>query len=404
MEAKKITVLAIDDDPGDIELLHRFLEEIPEWEIKFLDYTEPADGLAQLSHCAADIILLDYLLGTTTGLEVYKKMQHYDYKCPVVIMTGHGDEEIATELMRSGVADYLPKNRLSARSLKRVISNAIAKYKLQEALDEHRWKLEKTNQDLLRKNQEIRSLYHIISHELASPLTSAQDYISLVLDGQAGPLTDKQTKFLKIAKESCSRMCLYINDLLDVTRLQTGKLAINTSTASIEKLVSHIVTSMSPDSQRKGIRLKLDIEPDLPEVCIDEVRITQVLTNLLRNALKFTPKGGEISIRASETSKSSEFVQVSVSDTGRGIEPNHLGSIFDLFYQERSTDSLIEQGLGMGLYISRELVRQHGGDIWVQSESGKGSTFSFTIPKNTPRKTSHTVMEGEGVYEKDLLG
>jgi signal transduction histidine kinase len=396
MANKKITVLAIEDDPGDIHLVRRFLEDIPGWEVKFLPFTEPAEGLAQLSRQAEDIILLDYLLGATTGLEVLKAIQHAGCKSPVVILTGHGHEELAAELMRFGAADYLPKNRMSSNSLKRVISNAIAKYKLQEALEEHRRNLQQANRELLCKNEEIQSFYHRLSYKLKSPVTSALGYLSMVLEGSAGPVTDAQRKHLEITQRCCNQMCECINDLVDVTNLQTGELVLTPSPVPLDKFVQQLVASILPVAQKKGIRLKHAIEPGLPEVCIDERRITQVLSNLLDNALKFTSDGGEVTIRVADHPLASKFVVVSVSDTGRGIEPDKLSYIFDRLYQAHSNDWMNHQGLGLGLYICRELVRLHGGDISVQSAPGKGSTFSFTLPKHVPQETSRAVMEQAG--------
>jgi len=406
MSSKKITVLAIEDDPGDIHLLRRCLEDIPGWEVKFLAFTEPADALTQLSQHAPGVILLDYVLGATTGLEVLKTIQRYGCKCPVVILTGHGDEELAAELMRCGAADYLPKNRLSRNSLKRVISNVTAKHKLQEALEEHRQRLEEINQALLRKNQEIQGFYHRLSSKLADPVTSVRGHLSMVLAGSAGPLPDSQRKYLKIAKEGCDQIYLCINDLLEVTALLTGKLAINPCPVSIDKLVHRVVASMSPAAQEKGIRLKYIIQPDLPEVSIDENRMAQVLSNVLSNALKFTPEGGEIIVRVADNPISPEFVLVSVRDTGRGIEPDKLPYIFDRLYQAKSSDWVDHGGMGFGLYICRELIRLHGGDISAHSEPGKGSTFSFTIPKRVPQETSHTVTEiqKEGAHAKESRG
>ena len=400
MEYRKITVLAIEDDPGDIHLVRRYLEDIPGWEVTFLAFTQPAEGLAQLSHHAPDIILLDYLLGDTTGFEVLRTIQKSGYRCPVVILTGHGHEELAAELMRFGAADYLPKNRLSANSLRRVISTAIAKHKLQEALEAHRRRLQEINHELLQKNQEIQNFYHMISHELSSPLTSAQEYVSMVLDGMAGSLNDKQRRFLEIARENCNQMCIHVNDLLDVTRLQTNKFAIHVRPFPMAKLVQGIVASMSSVAKDKGISLELVIESDLPDVLIDEKRITQVLNNLLSNALKFTPEGGEITVGVADNPLALEFILVSVRDTGRGIKPDKLPHIFDRLYQVTSSDWMTHQGLGLGLYICRELVRLHGGEISVQSEPGKGSTFSFSLPKHIRQETSNTTVEREGANER----
>jgi signal transduction histidine kinase len=144
---------------------------------------------------------------------------------------------------------------------------------------------------------------------------------------------------------------------------------------------------MALTAHARGIRLQRVIAPDLPIVWIDEQRIAQVLANLVSNALKFTPAGGEVVVRVSNAPQPSAAVLVSVSDTGPGIAPEHQGYIFDRLYQVRSDDAGIEGGLGLGLYICRELVRLHGGEIWVDSTLGQGSTFAFTVPQHRASDT-----------------
>ena len=393
MAGRKITVLAIEDDPVDIHFVRRCLEDITGWEVKFLPFTEPAEGLAQLSRGEEDVVLLDYLLGATTGLEVLKAIQHAGCKSPVVILTGHGHEELAAELMRFGAADYLPKSRLSSNSLKRVISNAIAKCKLHEALEKHRRNLQKANQELLRKNREIQTFYQRLSSKLKSPVTSARGYVSLVLEGTAGPLTDAQRKYLNHVQHSCSQMLDCIRDLDDVTRLQTGELPITRVPLSVDELVSEVITSTSPVAGKKGIFLKDETESDLPRIHADDARIRQVLSHLVSNAIKFTPEGGAVTVRATESPLAPGFVLISVRDTGRGIEREKLPFVFDRLYQVSSDDWMTHRGLGLGLYICRELVKLHGGNMSVHSEPGKGSTFSFTVPLHVPEGASHKVVE-----------
>lgn len=278
----------------------------------------------------------------------------------------------------------------------------ITERKLAEArLAERTMQLQRTNKDLLRKNEEIESFYHTVSHELKTPLTSAREYVSLVLDKLAGPLTSEQREFLETSMESCDQMTLCINDLLDATRLQTGKLAVNPHPFSMDKLVQRVVALMAPAAEDKGISLQHVIEPDLPDVLIDEKRVAQVLTNLLDNALKFTPEGGEIVVKIGNSPRSLEFVLVSVSDTGRGIEPDRLGRIFDRLYQVKESDSMTQGGLGLGLSICQELVGLHGGEIWAESQPGKGSTFFFTVPKHLPREMVTSGTEKGGENEKD---
>ena len=252
-------------------------------------------------------------------------------------------------------------------------------------------------------NTNIRNFYHTLSHELKTPLTSAREFISIVIDGLAGPLNETQLEYLGVAKESCDQLRLYINDLLDVTRLETGKMRIEFHTLPLVALVERVVEMLAPAAAGKGVSLICDCQPDLPAVPIDRQRILQVLTNLTTNAIKFTPAGGHIRLILREAPADPECLQVNVCDTGRGIPEDQLDMIFNRRYQanhnDQSADS--QSGLGLGLYICQELVDLHGGRIWVESEIGKGSTFSFVVPKQAMRKGTHVLIvdDDDGVRE-----
>src|ERR1700724_1084109 len=149
---------------------------------------------------------------------------------------------------------------------------------------------------------------------------------------------------------------------------------------------------MEPVATGKKIPLSEDLDTRFMDVMVDESRIMQILTNLLNNALKFTFEGGEVIVKLREDSKNSEFLQVSVIDTGCGIPKDQIDNLFHRFYQIKKGDATPEKGVGLGLYLCREMVCLHGGKIWVESSLGKGSTFSFTIPKQTATKAAHVLI------------
>jgi PAS domain S-box-containing protein len=256
--------------------------------------------------------------------------------------------------------------------------------------------LTESNRDLLAKNQEIQNFYHTLSHELKTPLTSAREFISIVMDGVAGGVNETQWEYLGIAKDSCDHMRICIDDLMDATRLETGKMTLELKAATLGPLLQRVITSMVPIAAEKEIALKLELEPELLELPMDENRIAQVLTNLLNNAIKFTPTGGEIMVRAATCAPSPNFVQVSVSDTGRGIAPEDQLRVFDRLYQVKAGDATTKQGVGLGLYLCRELVQLHGGTIWVESRVGEGSTFHFVLPARQRQLRSDLVF-----FERD---
>src|SRR5207237_458775 len=175
-----------------------------------------------------------------------------------------------------------------------IMVNIMPRKQAEAARAESQAKLEQTNKDLLRKNEEIQNFYHTLSHELKTPLTSAREFISIVMDGLAGPLNATQMEYLTIAKESCNQLRACINDLLDATRLETGKMALDLRPASLTGLVLQVIASLSPRASQKQVCLQHEFQEDLSKIPVDEHRMKQVLTNLLNNAIKYTPAGGNI--------------------------------------------------------------------------------------------------------------
>jgi len=264
-------------------------------------------------------------------------------------------------------------------------------------------KLERTNQVLSQRNQEIQNFYHTLSHELKTLLTSAREFVSIVMDGLAGPTNPTQMEYLGIAKESCDQLRACVNDMLDATRLETSKLALDLKPLSLANLAQRVVASMGRMPADKGVEVRHELEPDLPDIPLDEHRITQVLTNLLSNAIKHTPPGGTILMKAGHAPGRSELLQVSVTDTGCGIAEDEHDRIFDRLYQVKAGDASTEQGVGLGLYLCRELVQLHGGNIWVESQPGKGSAFCFVLPKNQQMLRSNLLVIDDDPDMLDML-
>ena len=287
--------------------------------------------------------------------------------------------------------------------LQGIMVEITARKKAEEKVRRIQAELEQTNRDLTRRNQEIQNFYHTLSHELKTPLTSAREFISIVMDGLAGPLNETQAEYLTIARESCNQLRHCINDLLDATRLETGKLALELKPASLAALAQRVVTTMTPRAAAKNISLGQDIQPDLPEASLDERRMTQIITNLLTNAIKYTPSGGGIVVKVSEAAGRPELLQVSVTDTGCGIPKEEQEHIFDRLYQIKAGDASTEQGVGLGLYLCRELVQLHGGNIWVESEPGAGSKFIFVVPRSQESLRSNLLVIDDDPATVEML-
>jgi NtrC-family two-component system sensor histidine kinase KinB len=218
-----------------------------------------------------------------------------------------------------------------------------------------------------------------VSHELRTPLVAMEKSISMMLEKAAGPVSETQEQFLSIAERNLKRLSLLINDLLDLSKLEAGKMEFKRENQSIEKVINESIENLNTWAKTKSINIESKIQGGLPKVNIDPNRIIQVLNNLIGNAIKFTPQGGNITVEAN-LRKEIQQIEVSVQDTGFGLAADELDKVFDKFYQiaERAPTDL--SGTGIGLSIAKEIVELHGGKIWVESEQGRGAKFTFTLP------------------------
>jgi len=231
----------------------------------------------------------------------------------------------------------------------------------------------------LEKALEIKSEFtSTVSHELRTPLAAIKEGIAIVLDGTAGDVNAEQKEFLDIAKRNVDRLARLINDILDFQKLELGKMVFKITENNINELVTEVGKTMVSLSEKKGLELAIDLEDNLPAIKFDRDRITQVLDNILNNAIKFTEKGSVTII----TRKKDNFIQVSVEDTGSGIRREDITKLFTRFEQLEKGIERKPGGAGLGLAISKEIVEMHKGKIWVESEFGRGSTFYFTLPVN----------------------
>jgi signal transduction histidine kinase/GAF domain-containing protein len=217
----------------------------------------------------------------------------------------------------------------------------------------------------------------IAAHELRAPMTSIKGYSDMLLLGLAGEYDERQKQFLDTIKANVDRVMEMVNEFSEISRLETGTLKLDAKPLHIDKLVSEVVISLRPQIEAKEINLTLEMPPDLPEVWGDRIRIIQVLTNLVTNAYKYTPKGGRIDIKARGVDDS---LQVDVADTGVGIAPQDQERLFTRFFRADHPEVRRVTGTGLGLSITKSIVELHGGRIWVKSQLGEGSTFSFTLP------------------------
>lgn len=216
-----------------------------------------------------------------------------------------------------------------------------------------------------------------VSHELRTPMTAIKGYTDLLHAGAVGPINEDQERFLEIIKNNADRLTALINDLLDISRVETGRVRFEPRLMQIADVIADVVNVLAVQAEEKHQTLAYQVAAGLPEIMGDRDRLHQVITNLVGNAIHYTPEGGRVEVRAYAVESA---VRVDVADTGIGIAPEDLPHIFERFY--RADDPLVQEaaGTGLGLSIVKMFVEMHGGRVWVESEPGRGSTFTFILP------------------------
>ena len=286
-----------------------------------------------------------------------------------------GNEATEVELVSAGrdpvIAEMRSARMMWKGELVQVVSlRDVTERKIAEERDIRR------QQELKMKDQFISH----VSHELRSPLAAIYEFVTILLDGLAGEIPGEQREHLETMLRNTKQLKTMIDDLLDVSRAQTGKLTVLPRYLGITEPISESLESCGATASAKDIELSAEVSDDMPPAYADGQRVQQIVTNLLNNAIKFTPESGSVTVRAGIDENDPDFLCVSVSDTGCGISDENGERIFEQIYQVQHNGDAGRKGLGLGLYICKELVSQHGGRIWVESELHHGSTFFFTLP------------------------
>ncbi|MBI3739406.1 MAG: HAMP domain-containing histidine kinase, partial [Chloroflexi bacterium] len=227
-----------------------------------------------------------------------------------------------------------------------------------------------------------------VSHDLRTPMTAIKGYVDVLLMGAAGAINENQSHFLTVVKNNIDRLNILVNDLLDISRIEAGRVILAPQPLDLREVAEDVVADVLRRSQEenKPMALSLDAPKTLPRVLGDQERVRQILDNLLDNAYHYTPENGTIKVNIH--SLNGTEVQVDVVDNGVGIAPSDHERVFERFYRGEHPFVLATPGTGLGLPIVKELVEMHNGRIWMKSEGvpGKGSTFSFTLPVHKDKK------------------
>jgi signal transduction histidine kinase len=385
-----IRLLMVEDDQELIEQSTRALQESPTAKYFVEQVNTVADAAERLRQDSFDVLLLSLKMIETEGLQSVAEIRLQAADLPIVVLTNTDDKDTAHRLLEHGAQDCLITFSMTAESLNRTIDHAIHRQHSVSDIAHSRARLQIANDSLMEEKSHLKQQHDMaqqmvdnISHDFRTPLTVIKEFAQIIHDGLAGEVNSKQKEFLDIVSVRVDDLALMVDDLLDISKLETGMLSVWRREYRVADLIQPIRQMLLRKAELKNIRLEFEIPDDLPTVYCDGDKIGRVLINLTVNALKFCPLEGCVKVWSRYDAQNSKLL-MGVTDQGPGISPENLDRIFTRFQQLEETAPLNSKSFGLGLTIARELVQLNLGELSVQSELGVGSTFSFDIPTADP--------------------
>jgi len=376
-------ILIVDDEVLVAKILLLHLEEVG-YQVDWAKDGE--EGLAMLAAQPYSLVLLDIWMPRMSGVDVLEQIRKSGSDVAVIMMSGHGSENMAVRCMKSGAMDYFTKPFDLNDALQRV----------EQALVNRKTLLEK--QRLEREKDDFVSM---LSHDMKNPITAVIGTIDIIREGRLGTINSEQAEYLQSAIDSCNEVVSMIDNLLDIHRIEAGRMHLTIRPCDPGEILTALINRFSLLAGREGVTLTADVGQNLPGVALDRSAFSRTVGNLLGNALKFTPEGGEITLSCQPLSRevamtmsipsyaasSAEqlfgahelFVRLSVRDTGEGIPPEDQEIIFERFTQSQRSSKKYG-GAGLGLAYCKLMVKSFEGIIWVESTPGQGSEFIILLP------------------------
>jgi len=370
-------ILVVDDEANVREMVSKIINLMGHEAVTAVNGKE---ALQILKDKPFSIMITDVKMPEMDGFELMKAVRNQFAGIYIICMTAYGASYTYTDVVGVGGTDYITKP-FSIDEMMAKLNRVIHEKDLITDLTQKSTELEKANQELKRLDQLKSTFISSVSHELRTPLTVIKEFVSLMLEGHVGTLTEDQEEYLGIAKKNIIRLTNLIETLLDFSRIESGKgLKIRFEPIRLIEVVEDAVMTFSQQLEEKRITVENRLDPDIPIVLIDRNRLVEVFINLIGNGIKFTPPGGKITVDSRGLTEKRDYLKIVVADTGVGISSEDLDKVFDRFYQGGRTQTGQITGTGLGLAIVKEIVEAHQGSIHAENKSESGASFVLTLP------------------------
>jgi signal transduction histidine kinase len=351
-------VLLVEDNPGDARLLREMLNEDNSLKVDLTCVGLMAEAEKHLGALTVDIILLDLGLPDAQGLAAIRRARLAAPGIPLVVLTGMDDEALAAQSLQKGAQDYLIKGQIETRGLLRALRYATERKRLDRLKDE---------------------FVSTVSHELRTPLTSIAGSLGLLAGKVAGILSEPATRLVEIAHGNSQRLVRLVDDILDIEKLESGRVVFDFRRVEVRSLVEQTVKSIRGFAEAHGVKIRIEEGSAVGEVRADTDRLAQVVTNLLSNAIKFSPADGEVLVAVANEGKI-DLVRILVRDHGPGIPADFKSRIFERFAQADATNARRQGGTGLGLSIVKQIVDRLDGEVGFSDAPGGGTIFHVELP------------------------
>ncbi|MBD2328026.1 hybrid sensor histidine kinase/response regulator [Alkalinema sp. FACHB-956] len=367
-----LKVLVVDDDPVDRMAVRRAFKGA-DFQANLIEAENCAKALSLINHHEFNCIFVDYRLPDGNGLDLVKQLRQQGIRIPIISLTGQSNDQIAVELMKAGASDYLSKSTVSPGRLRQVFQNVLRVYHAEKAAE----LANRQREELLQQKEEFISR---MTHDLQTPLVAANRMLQLMQEDAFGDVPEKVKQRMNVIIRSNEDLLQMVRNIVEAYTYDANAKQFNLIPFEMTELIDEIIQELSSLANAKSLKLKaVLVDSEMPQASFgiqgDRLELKRLLTNLVGNSLKFTDRGS-VTIQITAATPEIPWLTIQVQDTGSGIAPEDQPMLFERFRRGQHKRS----NSGLGLYLCRQIVEAHGGQISVESQQGSGSTFTVKLP------------------------